>query len=126
MLHDIANLLQDIPAGEEFDQEFPSVTETAHAEIPINLTEESADLVEEIEIEDLAVNFEDSINKEDVKQELLYDNARITLGESLLLTMAFIVRHKLSMVASDDLIALLELHCPQNNNTVKKKKMIWQ
>ena len=68
------------------------------------------------------MNFEDSINKEEVEQELLYDNAQITLGESLLLTMAFIVRHKLSMVASDDLIALLELHCPQNNNTVKGLK----
>ena len=50
---------------------------------------------------------------------MLYQDSRITVGESLALTMAFIVWHKLSTVASNDLISLLELHCPKENNAVK-------
>ena len=53
-----------------------------------------------------------------IEHELLYQDSRITVGESLALTMAF-MRHKLSMVASNDLISLLELHCPKENNAVK-------
>lgn len=52
------------------------------------------------------------------EREMLYENGRITVGENLLLTMAFIMRHKLSMVASCNLITLLELHCPEKNNAV--------
>ena len=52
--------------------------------------------------------------------KLLYENARVTVGESLLLTMAFIMRYKLSMVASDDLLKLLELHCPMSSLAVKE------
>lgn len=56
---------------------------------------------------------------ESIEHELLYQDSRITVGESLALTMAFIMRHKLSMVATNDLISLLELHCPKENNAVK-------
>ena len=40
------------------------------------------------------------------KNKLLYENARVTVGESHLLVMAFILRHKLSMVAASDLLEL--------------------
>ena len=32
-----------------------------------------------------------------MEDELLYEDSRITVGESLLLTMAFIMRHKMSL-----------------------------
>lgn len=80
--------------------------------------EEVASLIEEIEVEKVAFGVEETKDKS-TEHELLYQDSRITVGESLALTMAFIMRHKLSMVASNDLISLLELHCPKENNAVK-------
>lgn len=51
-------------------------------------------------------------------QDILTEELAGSWGE-LLLTMAFIMRHKLSMVASDDLITLLKLPYPAENNAVK-------
>ena len=82
------------------------------------ITEDVADLLEEIEVENPAVNIEETRNT-NVENELLYENSRITVGESLLLIMAFIMRHKLSLVASEDLIGRVELHCPGQNNALK-------
>ena len=76
----------------------------------VELTEDIADIMEEIEIED--ANMESQNINENNENNLLYDEAKITVGESLLLVMAFIVRHKLSMVAAADLLKLIELHCP--------------
>lgn len=92
-----------------------SVVEDAYQEV---LTEDVADLLEEIEVENPAVNIEETRNT-NAENELLYENSRITVGESLLLIMAFIMRHKLSLVASEDLISLVELHCPGQNNALK-------
>ena len=81
-------------------------------------TEELADLIEEVEVEKLDVGTSEETSDGNLENQL-YENGRITVGESLLLIMAFIVRHKLSMVATNDLISLLELHCPKDNNAVK-------
>lgn len=108
--------MQDISANanEEVHEESTSV----HDEIQGTFTEELADLIEEIEVEKVVAGTEET-KEESIEDELLYEDSRITVGESLLLTMAFIMRHKMSMVASNDLISLLELHCPKENNTVK-------
>lgn len=84
----------------------------------VELTEDVADIIEEIEVEASATTSKNT--KENVEHKLLYENARVTVGESLLLTMAFIMRYKLSMVASDDLLKLLELHCPMSSLAVKE------
>lgn len=107
-------LMQGIPANEEL----PDESDTVHEEFQVTFTEELADLTEEIEVENVAMGIEET--KEGNKEhELLYEDSRITVGESLLLTMAFVIRHKLSMVATNDLISLLELHCPKGNNAAK-------
>lgn len=48
--------------------------------------------------------------------ELIYEGAQITYDESLLLTMAFALRHKISLAAVDDLLELLRIHCPKVNS----------
>lgn len=50
--------------------------------------------------------------------DLLYDGAQITCDESMLLTMAFALRHKISLAAVDDLLELLRIHCPKANSVV--------
>ncbi|XP_013421011.1 uncharacterized protein LOC106181232 [Lingula anatina] len=47
--------------------------------------------------------------------EPLYQGARLTLFESMLLIMVFIMRHQLSGEATNDLLMLLELHCLMPN-----------
>lgn len=115
-INEFVSLMQDIPANEEFPEESNTVQE----EIPDTYmyAEEVASLIEEIEVEKVAFGVEETKDKS-TERELLYQDSRITVGESLALTMAFIMRHKLSMVASNDLISLLELHCPKENNAVK-------
>lgn len=117
---EFVNLIQDIPAynGESHEERDGAHEETSHEENLVSFTEEVADLIEEIKEENINVDTEETKSR-NIEDELLYDNGRITVGESLLLTMALIMRHKLSMVASDDLITLLELHCPKENNAVK-------
>lgn len=114
--HEFVNLMQDIPANEEFPEE----SNTVHEEIPDTYlyAEQLASLIEEIEVEKVAMGVEET-EDESTELELLYEDSRITVGKSLALIMAFIMQHKLSMVASNDLISLLELHCPKENNAVK-------
>lgn len=50
---------------------------------------------------------------------LLYHDAQINYDDSMLLIMAFSVRHKLSGAAIEDLAQLLSLLCPGCANTVK-------
>lgn len=113
---EFVNLMQDIPANEEFPEE----SNTVHEEIPDTYlyAEQLASLIEEIEVEKVAMGVEET-EDESTELELLYEDSRITVGKSLALIMAFIMQHKLSMVASNDLISLLELHCPKENNAVK-------
>lgn len=113
---EFVSLMQDIPANEEFPEE----SNTVHEEISDTYlyAEQLASLIEEIEVEKVALGVEET-KDESTELELLYEDSRITVGESLALIMAFIMRHKLSMVASNDLISLLELHCPKENNAVK-------
>ena len=113
---DFVHLMQGTPRNEECQETYAEPCDFPVQDI---LTEELADLVEEIEVENMTADPEETKKTQNSEHELLYGNARITVGESLLLTMAFIMRHKLSMVASDDLISLLELHCPAENNAVK-------
>ncbi len=88
----------------------------------IELTEEIADLMEEIEIEDA-----DTENpNENNENSLLYKEARVTVGESLLLIMTFSMRHKLSMIATADLLKLIELHCPSSNLAVSEMRKFRQ
>ena len=114
--NEFVSLMQDIPSNEEFPEESNTVQE----EIPDTYmyAEEVASLIEEIEVEKVTFGVEETKDKS-TEHELLYQYSRITVGESLALTMAFIMQHKLSMVASNDLISLLELHCPKENNAVK-------
>ena len=49
------------------------------------------------------------------EQQPVYQGAPITLGASLLLIMAYAVRHALSGVALADLLILIELHCVAPN-----------
>lgn len=51
--------------------------------------------------------------------ELIYEGAQITYDESLLLTMAFALRHKISLAAVDDLLELRRIHCPDVNSMVQ-------
>ena len=99
--------MQEMSANEESDEEISEPGD----EIQLTITDEVADLIEKIEVENVELHTEET-GDQNAGSGLLFENARITVGESLLLTMAFIMRHKLSMVASDDLISLLELHCP--------------
>lgn len=61
---------------------------------------------------------EDSTDSVSTNSDLLYEGAQITCNESLLLTMAFSLRHKISMTAVADLIELLRIHCPEENSLV--------
>ena len=114
--NEFVSLMQEIPANEEFREE----SNTVHKEITDTYmyTEELARLIEEIEVEKVALGVEET-KDEGTELELLYEYSRITVGESLALIMAFIMRHKLSMFAPDVLISLLELHCPKENNAAK-------
>ena len=53
---------------------------------------------------------------------LLYKNSQVTLEESMLLISSFVLRHKLSNVATEDLLHLVSLHCPQDNSCTKDMK----
>ena len=44
--------------------------------------------------------------------------AQLTCNKSLLLSMAFSLRHKISLAAVDDLLGLLRIHCPTVNSVV--------
>ena len=45
----------------------------------------------------------------------LYDGASLTRGNSYLLIHKFCLKHKLSGIATGDLLKLIEAHCPQPN-----------
>jgi len=53
---------------------------------------------------------------EDDDEVPLYPGATISLKVVLLLLLAFVVRHKLSKEATDDLLYIINLICPQPNN----------
>lgn len=114
VFNEFVDLMQEMSANEESDEEISEPGD----EIQLTITDEVADVIEKIEVENVELHTEET-GDQNAESGLLFENARITVGESLLLTMAFIMRHKLSMVASDDLISLLELHCPKDNNAVK-------
>jgi len=52
----------------------------------------------------------------DNKEVPLYPGATISLKVVLLLLLAFVVHHKLSKEAMDDLLYIINLTCPQPNN----------
>lgn len=52
----------------------------------------------------------------------LYQNSSLSISESSLLIMAFAVRHKLSGVALEDLLELIDLHCPKPNKCITEMK----
>ena len=89
--NEFVSLMQDIPANEEFPEESNAVQEEI-SDMYI-YTEELASLIEEIEVEKVALGVKETEDKS-IEQELLYQDSRITVGESLALTMAFIMRHK--------------------------------
>ncbi|XP_070174358.1 uncharacterized protein [Littorina saxatilis] len=55
--------------------------------------------------------------------ELLYDGARLTVACSMLLIIAFVMRHGLTGQAMADLLALIEMHCVVPNLCRKTLKM---
>lgn len=109
------NLMQEIAANQDLHEDGEAAHEVNHGPF----TEEVADLIEDISVEQATIDMEETEDRNTgTEREMLYENGRITVGENLLLTMAFIMGHKLSMVASRDLITLLELHCPEKDNAV--------
>lgn len=84
---DFVNLMQDIPPNED---QLHEDRETAHEENQVTFTEELSDLIEEIEVENARVDTEEPKNQ-NAEHELLYENERITVRESLLITMAVIM-----------------------------------
>ena len=52
----------------------------------------------------------------------LYQDSSLSISESLLLVMAFAVRHKLSGVALEDLLELIHLQCPKPNKCITEMK----
>ena len=87
-------------------------------ETQAELTEDIADLMEENDIEEASVENQNENNE----HNLLYEQAKVTVGESLLLIMTFSMRHKLSMVATADLLKLIELHCPLSNLAISEMR----
>lgn len=55
-------------------------------------------------------------------EQALYQDSPLTVAESSLLLMAFSVRHKLSGVALEDLLELIQLHCPKPNKCITELK----
>lgn len=49
----------------------------------------------------------------------LYDNAPLTLGESVLCILTFMIRHKVTRTLLSDLLSLISLHCIQPNFCIK-------
>ena len=115
----IVKLIHSVPAVNDEIYEIENKSTVDNRHFQVEFTEEIANLVEEIEMEEIKLTVDES-QKQASENELLYENARVTVGESLLLVMAFIMRHNLSMVASSDLLELLELHCPKENRAVKE------
>ena len=54
--------------------------------------------------------------------QALYQDSSLRVSESSLLVMAFAVRHKLSGVALEDLLELIQLHCPKPNKCITEMK----
>ena len=50
------------------------------------------------------------------EENSLFEGAQINQKESMLLIMTFALRHGLSGHALDDLLSLIQLHCPAPNN----------
>lgn len=119
----VMNLIQDCSyphLNEEADT--GEGTNEFKYETQVELTEDIADLMEEIEIEDASAKTQDENNE----SNLLYEQAKVTVGESLLLIMTFSIRHKLSMVATADLLRLIELHCPLSNLAITEMRKFRQ
>lgn len=55
-------------------------------------------------------------------EQTLYQDSPLTVGESSLLLMAFSIRHKLSGIALEDLLELIQLHCPKPNKCITELK----
>ncbi|CAG5090277.1 Protein of unknown function [Cotesia congregata] len=49
----------------------------------------------------------------------LYDNAPLTVGESVLCILTFMIRHKVTRALLSDLLSLISLHCIQPNLCIK-------
>lgn len=76
---------------------------------------EDSDLYDSM-FEDISFHQEETVQSDTPSgSNLLYKNAQITCDESLLLTMAFALRHKISLAAVEDLLQLLGIHCPEKN-----------
>lgn len=52
--------------------------------------------------------------------DVLYDGAPLTVGESMLAILTFALRYKLSGSCLDDLLSLIALHCRQEGNRCRK------
>ena len=92
--------MQQISANEDLHEDS---VKAAHEINHITFAEEVSELIEDtVTVENMAVNVEEVIHQNGeigLEHEMLFEHgARITVGESLLLTMAFMMRHKLSIV----------------------------
>ncbi|CAD6238178.1 GSCOCG00012513001-RA-CDS, partial [Cotesia congregata] len=48
------------------------------------------------------------------QQQPLYNGSHITVGDSMLIILSFLLRHNLTMVCIEDIIKAIELHCLQD------------
>ena len=71
--------------------------------------------------EESSTDLDDDLNETDgndfsKSDPPLYQGSPITLSSSILLTLSFVLKHKLTGEAFGDLLAVLEAHCPKPNN----------
>ena len=85
----------------------------------LNFNEEIPDMESFRKTPSAATSSEEKSPKD---EQALYQDSPITLGESSLLLMAFSVRHKLSGIALEDLLELIQLHCPKPNRCITELK----
>lgn len=72
---------------------------------------DGSDILDDSDSEDIPTNVDGIFE--------LYNNAPLTLNESMLCTLAFAVRHNLSGAAIADLLQLISIQLPKSNNMMK-------
>lgn len=81
---------------------------------------EDSDLYDSM-FEDISFHQEETVQSDTPSgSNLIYKNAQITCDESLLLTMAFALRHKILLAAVEDFLQYLGIHCPEKKFTCQQ------
>ena len=113
---ELEDMETDRTTGEDVIEQFPTFDRFVKDDD--NFSDDSSDLDD---------SESDNESLEDVcaqsESDLLYSDAPITTTSSVVLLLSFASKHKLTREAFNDLLVVIEAHCPQPNNcktTVKK------